>query len=340
LFVDNERINNLRQNANMLVSAYGEGNMKGLWLESGQFSFRDDLPMPQAGEGELLLRTLCTGICGTDLELQRGYYNFTGIAGHEFVAEVVGGGAFSGQRIVADINIGCGQCSFCEIGLNNHCSDRTVVGIKNRPGAFAEFLTIPEKNIFPVPDTLSNLQAVLIEPVAAALEILEQVVVEDQSDVLIIGAGRLGTLIAHVLVSAGLNVDIQVRNPLRQKHFDHSSIRIVTDIKQNDYSLVIECSGHTEGFSSAVAAIRPRGTIVMKSTYASSLNFDASHLVVNEISLVGSRCGPTGKAIQWMQENDLGQLEISTLGFENVELAFERASDPTIYKVVFSSDDS
>jgi len=314
--------------------------MKGLWLEAGQFSYRDDLPMPQAREGELLIRTLCSGICGTDLELQRGYYDFSGIAGHEFVGEVVSDGELAGQRIVADINIGCGRCSFCLRGLNNHCPTRKVIGIKGHAGAFAEFLTVPERNVFRIPDSLSNHQAVLVEPVAAALEILEQVPVDKQSHVLIIGAGRLGTLIANVLASAGLEVEIQVRNPLRLKYFENPSIKAIENFKHSHYPLVIECTGQPSGFSSALQAVMPRGTIVMKSTYASELNLDASYVVVNEISLMGSRCGPTDKAIQWMQENNTEWLEMSTHRFEEVDLAFEQAKDPSIYKVLFSNEES
>ena len=314
--------------------------MKGLWLEEGQVSYREDLPMPQLEKGELLVRTLCTGICGTDLELQRGYYDFSGIAGHEFVGEVVGNGALAGQRIVADINIGCGQCSFCDKGLNNHCQDRKVIGIKSHDGAFAEFVAVPERNMFSVPENLSNFEAVLVEPVAAALEILEQISVEDQTRVLVIGAGRLGVLIANVLASAGLEVEIQVRNPLRLKHLKSPLINVTEEIKKCHYSLVIECSGQATGFSSALEAVTPRGTIIMKSTYASSLEFDASFVVVNEISLIGSRCGPTAKAIRWLQENSLSHLEISTHGFEDAELAFQLARDPSIYKIVFSDNTS
>ena len=148
--------------------------MNGLWLENGVFTYREDLPMPEAGEHELLVRTLCAGICGTDIELQRGYYDFHGVAGHEFVGEIIGSGRLAGKRIVADINIGCGRCQYCLQGLRNHCSSRKVVGIKNQPGAFAEFLVVPEENVHVVPDALSNQQAVLDEitvPLQTALDL-------------------------------------------------------------------------------------------------------------------------------------------------------------------------
>jgi threonine dehydrogenase-like Zn-dependent dehydrogenase len=324
----------------MIASVDGDEHMKGLWLEDGQVSFREDLPMPRVENGELLVRTLCAGICGTDLELLRGYYDFSGIAGHEFVGEVVGKGALAGQRIVADINIGCGQCTFCDRGLNNHCQNRKVIGIKNHGGAFAEFVAVPERNMFPVPMSLSNLEAVLVEPVAAALEVLEQVSSEDHSRVLVIGAGRLGILIATVLASAGLEVDIHVRNPTRLKYLKSSLINVISEISKCQYSLVVECSGQTSGFSSALEAVAPRGTIIMKSTYASSLNYDASYVVVNEISLIGSRCGPTDKAITWLQQNSLRHLEISSYGFEEAELAFQLARNPSIYKIVFTNNTS
>ncbi|MFP6808549.1 MAG: alcohol dehydrogenase catalytic domain-containing protein [Pseudomonadales bacterium] len=314
--------------------------MKGLWLDDGQFSYREDLVRPKASTGELLLKTLCTGICGTDLELQRGYYGYTGIAGHEFVGEVVSQGNLSGKRVVTDINIGCGHCSYCDQGLENHCSARSVIGIKNQAGAFAEYLVVPEANIYLVPDSLSNHQAVLIEPLAAALEVLEQVDVAGIDRALVIGAGRLGLLCAEVLAASGLEVSVLVRSKARLQHFRNDTI---TTLDQNDFDelpgksfpLIVESSGSPAGFASALAKIAPRGTVVMKSTYYGKLELDASQVVVNEVTLLGSRCGPFDTALDWMSQHALSHLAFSSHPFSQVDRAFSDATNPSIYKVVF-----
>lgn len=311
--------------------------MKGLWLENNEFAFRDDLIRPEPEKGELLIKTLCTGICGTDLELQRGYYAFTGIAGHEFVGEVVTQGALIGKRIVSEINIGCGNCALCAADLQNHCVTRRVIGIKGQGGAFAEYLVVPEDNIFVVPASISNRHAVLIEPLAAALEILEQVSPGSFNRALVIGAGRLGILVAEVLASTGLEVSLLVRRQERLRHVGNSDISIIDQIKDSAFPLVVETSGQAAGFSAALAAVAARGTIVMKSTYDGQLALDASKIVVNELMLIGSRCGPFAKAIDWLLSHNLDHLVFSSHTFEDAEDAFSRARDPAIYKVVFES---
>lgn len=309
--------------------------MKGLWLENNEFVFRDDLNRPEPEKDELLIKTLCTGICGTDLELQRGYYTFTGIAGHEFVGEVVTQGALFGKRIVSEINIGCGSCALCTSNLQNHCVSRKVIGIKGHGGAFAEYLVVPQDNIFIVPADVSNRHAVLIEPLAAALEILEQVNPSSFNRVLVIGSGRLGILVAEVLASTGLKVSLLVRRQQRLRHVGNPDINIIEQISDSDYPFVVETSGQAAGFSTALAAVAARGTIVMKSTYDGQLALDASRIVVNELTLVGSRCGPFEKAIDWLLSHNLNHLIFSGHAFEDVEYAFSRALDPSIYKVVF-----
>ena len=312
--------------------------MKGLWLEENEFVFRDDLIRPEPDKGELLIKTLCSGICGTDLELQRGYYDFTGIAGHEFVGEVTTPGAFFGNRIVSEINIGCGKCAMCAADLQNHCVSRRVIGIKQQGGAFAEYLVVPEDNIFVVPEGISNRHAVLIEPVAAALEILEQVEPGNFNKALVVGAGRLGILVAEVLAGTGLNVSLLVRRQERLRHIGNSDIDIVEQINDSDFPLVVETSGRAAGFSTALSAVSARGTIVMKSTYDGPLELDASKIVVDELVLIGSRCGPFQKAIDWLESHNLDHLVFSSHTFEDVEYALSRARDPAYYKVVFEPE--
>ena len=309
--------------------------MKGLWLENGKLEYLQDMAKPRAAENELLLKTLCTGICGTDVELHRGYYDFTGVPGHEFVGEVVSAGSWHGKRVVASINIGCGRCAYCQRGLANHCKAREVIGIKNRQGAFAEYLTVPGKNCFVLPEELSNHMGVLVEPVAAALEIVEQVKLTGIDEVLVVGAGRLGVLIATVLASFELRVSVLVRTDKRREYLQSDTINIVTSVAAEIYPLVIECSGQASGFSSALAAVKARGTIVMKSTYKGELTFNASKIVVDEICLQGSRCGPFAKAIAWLQENSLSALTFERFRFDQVAQAFSCAEANDVYKVVF-----
>ena len=216
--------------------------MKGAWLEERQLVFRDDLPMPQVREGEALVRVLLAGICNTDIELTRGYYPYSGVPGHEFVGE------FEGKRVVGEINASCGTCEACLDGRRTHCERRTVLGIKDRNGSFAEYLALPVENLHLVPDTVENELAVFTEPLAAALEIQEQIRVGPEDRVLVVGNGKLGRLIAASLALTGCKLTVIGRQ--------HS------EIAPRSFDVVVECSGNAEGFALARHAVRPRGTIV------------------------------------------------------------------------------
>jgi len=251
--------------------------MRALWLEDRTLSLREiDVPTPPPGE--VLVRVLAAGVCNTDIELTRGYYPFAGVPGHEFVGEV------DGKRVVGEINAVCNRCPACLSGRRTHCDNRTVLGIINRNGAFAEYLTLPEENLHFVPDDVPTEEAVFAEPLAAALEIQEQVRVTADDRVLVVGRGKLGTLIAQTLLLTGCQLTVVGRGDAGPpaKSFD----------------IAVECSGNPAGFATARAALRPRGTLVMKSTYAGDLTVNASSLVVDEITLVGSRCGPFQAAIE------------------------------------------
>ena len=285
--------------------------MRALWLENQKLSLRTDVPEPEAP----LIRTLFAGICNTDIELTRGYYPFRGIPGHEFVGEL------EGQRVVGEINAVCHTCEACRNGRPTHCEKRTVLGIKDRNGAFAEYLTLPVENLHVIPDSIETEEAVFVEPLAAALEIQEQIRISSDDRVLVVGHGKLGRLVARTLALTGCNLTVASRGAVvLEKHFD----------------VVIECSGNPEGFEIARRAVRPRGTIVMKSTYAGALTVNASSLVVDEITLIGSRCGPFDKAIDLLAAKKVAVRDLidAVYPLDDALTAFEHAQRKSALKVL------
>jgi len=313
--------------------------MRGLWLEDRKLRLRDDLPLPEPPEGELRVRVLQAGICNTDLELLKGYYPYTGVPGHEFVGVVDDGqGPLSGRRVVGEINAACGRCPTCRDGHDRHCPSRTVLGIVNRNGAFAEFLTLPEKNLHPVPASAPHEIATFTEPVAAALEIQEQVAIGRDDRVLVIGDGKLGQLIARTLALTGCELLAAGRHRRKLELLGEAGIPACLSNALGDdrFDVVVECTGNPEGFELARARTRPRGTLVLKSTYAGDLQLDASALVVDEITLIGSRCGPFPPALELLAA---GKIEVRpliearyplSLGIE----AFDHARRPESLKIL------
>ena len=319
--------------------------MKCIWLEAGALQHKN-VPTPQPAQGECLLAIKQAGICGTDRELLRGYYNFQGIAGHEFVATVErGSAAWQDKRVVADINISCEVCEHCSRGLQHHCPQRRVIGIKDQTGAFAEYMCIPERNLFELPASMSDYQAVQLEPLAAALQILDQIALDATDRVLVVGAGRLGRMVCRVLKTRGQKVSVLVRDKAKvAKTLDGIDVLSQADLGSL-FNIVIECTGHQDGMALALAAIEPRGTIVVKSTYANPLTIDMSQLVVNEISLVGSRCGDLGKAISWMVDNGeefdlhLNNDKVHAFALSEYQQAFDEAANTGLEKVIFNQFD-
>lgn len=313
--------------------------MKALWLENNQLQLRSDVPIPEPLPGEALVRVVRAGICNTDLELLRGYYPYTGILGHEFVGVVEQGPKqLVGVRVVGEINAVCGECRFCRSGQPTHCENRTVLGIVNRNGAFAEYLTLPSANLHPVPDNVPTDVATFTEPVAAALEIQQQVPVRPDDRVLVVGDGKLGQLVAQTLALTGCDLLVVGRHRNKLDYLAARGIKtgladVVTD---RAFDLSVECTGNPEGFAIARRALRPRGTLVLKSTYAGHLTFDASSLVVDEITLIGSRCGPFPQALQVISQEqvDVKYLIQSHYPLDEAIAAFDRAQERGILKVL------
>ena len=281
--------------------------MKALWLENRAVSLRE-VPVPDS-DGEALIRVSLSGICGTDLELVRGYYPFTGVLGHEFVGEVVDSPDpdWLGSRVVGEINSACGTCPTCRAGHPTHCEDRTVLGIVNRDGAHAEFVRLPLANLHRVPDAVNNDAAVFTEPLAAALEILQQVHIAPTDRVLLVGAGRLGQLVAQVLALTGAELEVVARHALQRALLRDRDIATVRDgdVTPRSYDVVVEATGSPSGLALARSALRPRGTLVLKSTYAGEVTLDLSSFVVDEITVVGSRCGPFAPALRLLERGDV-----------------------------------
>ena len=319
--------------------------MRAVWLENQALSFRRDVPEPKPLAGEALVKVHLAGICGTDLELVKGYYPFSGIPGHEFVGEIVLAPEQPdrvGQRVVGEINVSCGSCRHCLAAQPTHCDNRSVLGIKNRDGAFAEYLCLPLNNLNAVPDSVSNDEAVFVEPLAAALEIQEQVKIRSTDRVLVLGAGRLGQLIAQTLVPLDCDLKVVARHKNQQAILAGRQIGWidVQAVRQRAFDIVIEATGSAEGVALAQQAVRPRGTIVLKSTISenenSQINFSA--LVVDEITLVGSRCGPFAPTLHLLENQLVDPTVLITEHYKLSEAlkAFEHAAAPGALKILLN----
>ena len=276
--------------------------MRGLWLETQALRLREDIPLPVPPSDEALVRVHLAGICNTDLELVRGYYPFEGVPGHEFVGSVVEAASapeWVGRRVAGEINAACGSCVSCRAGRPTHCEKRTVLGIVARDGAFATHLRLPIRNLHAVPDSLADEAAVFVEPTAAALEIQQQVSVSPADRVVVIGAGKLGHLVAQTLAVTGCSLLVAGRSPRPLALLAARGIATasVSALEPRAADLVVECTGHPDGLELARRAVRPRGTIVLKSTYHGKAEVDLARFVVDEITLVGSRCGPFAPAL-------------------------------------------
>jgi alcohol dehydrogenase len=309
-------------------------------LENGVVTTRE-IPLPHRLPGFALLRLLVGGICNTDLELQRGYYHFAGTPGHEFVAEVVEADTPSlvGRRVVGEINLGCAHCEWCRKGLGRHCPNRTVLGIVKHPGAFAEFLTLPERNLHVLPAGIPLERAVFTEPLAAACEILDQVTIPAGETVAVLGDGKLGLLVAMVLNAHGAKVHLFGRHP--EKLRIAAATGVTTELASGkppiaEYDRVVEATGNPEGLRTAAAMARPRGTVILKSTVHGDVAIDTAAIIVNEITLVGSRCGRFEAALPLLGDERIRLEEMIAGRFplQDAARAFERAAQAGVLKVL------
>jgi 2-desacetyl-2-hydroxyethyl bacteriochlorophyllide A dehydrogenase len=315
--------------------------MRALWLEAPDLRYRDDLTPPLAPPGEAVVRVILAGICGTDLELQRGYYPFAGIPGHEFVGvveEAPGAPGWIGRRVVGEINAACGACATCRAGRRTHCPVRTVLGIRGRAGAFAERLVLPIENLLEVPAGVPDEEAVFTEPLAAALHVQAQVEFRGDLRVVVLGAGRLGTLVARTLARTGAELRVVARAASRRDRLRAEGLDAVApdDVEARRADVVVDCTGHPEGLAQARAAVRPRGTIVLKSTYAGEAAVNLSSVVVDEVTVVGSRCGAFAPALEALAARSV---HVADLVDERLPLArgveaFARAGRAGVLKVL------
>ena len=277
--------------------------MKALVLEGPRTLALRDRPTPER-DGECRIRVRMAGICGTDLQMLDGYAGFRGVPGHEFVGIVEAAPpddrSWIGRRVAGEINIGCGRCAWCAAGVKEHCTTRTVVGIRERDGAFAEYVSLPARNLHAIPDGLSDEAAVFVEPVAAACRILEQVAVDDHAHVGILGDGRMGLLVAQVLRTATPHVTVLGRHQHKLEIARRLGLAVRSSAaaeRIERFDIVVDATGRPEGLRRALGIVRPRGTLVMKSTFHGEAPIESWPIVVDEITLVGSRCGPFDRAI-------------------------------------------
>lgn len=313
--------------------------MLGLWLENKKIKLENNLSVPIPEKDEALIKVDMAGICNTDLELIKGYYPFNGILGHEFVGTVVKGPSdFINNRVTAKINIACGQCLNCQRELEEHCQSRKVLGIFGKNGAFADYLTMPIRNLYLIPDEIETYQATFIEPLAAALEIQQQINILPHHKVLVLGDGKLGNLITQTLQLTQCELWLVGRHPEKYLPFAEKGVTVGNEeiIKPQYFDIVIEATGKADGFKAAVSALRPRGTLVLKSTYSGTININMAPIVVNEITIIGSRCGPFSLAIELLSKKkiDINPLIDEVYPLLDAIEAFSHAAKPGAKKIL------
>lgn len=318
--------------------------MRGLYVENGALSFRADLPRPEPRAGHSRIRVHQAGVCATDLALVRGYMGFQGTPGHEFVGQAIDG-PHEGARVVGEINAACGKCDWCTRDLGRHCPNRTVLGILNHPGCFAEEVILPNGNLLEVPAEVSTDAATFAEPVAAAFEIHEQLPLHPGMRTLVAGDGRLGLLCAQMLARFNTHVTVAGRHKDRASLLP-AGVEIVEGLLEEDspgprpstetFDLAVEATGRPEVLQRLIPWVRPRGHLVLKTTSEAPAPLDLSLAVVNEISLVGSRCGLFAPALEALRDQSVRVEEMIQARYplEDGVLAFEKASEPGTLKVL------
>ncbi|MEC4686149.1 MAG: alcohol dehydrogenase catalytic domain-containing protein [Nitrospirota bacterium] len=316
--------------------------MKAVFFDN-KLEFVEDYPVPEPAEDEALIRVSRAGICNTDLEIRKGYSGFKGIIGHEFVGvvEKINGKdrGLTGRRVVGEINCGCGLCSYCLRGLKNHCPNRKVLGILNKDGAMAEYITLPAKNLLKVPENITAEEAVFTEPLAAAFEITQGVHIKPTDKILVMGDGKLGLLCCLVLnlLQADLSLVGKHEDKLRIARGQNVKTILLDNLEmEKSYDTVVESTGSADGFEMALKLVKPGGTVVLKSTVAEGREMNLAPLVIDEITVVGSRCGPFKPALRALERKsiDVRPLITGIFPFERAKGAFEKAEEKGSLKVI------
>ena len=314
--------------------------MRALYFKEDRLYYRPNYQEPERQPGQALIEVSLAGICSTDLEIVRGYAGFEGVPGHEFVGTVLEAddGDLVGKRVVGGINLGCGICGICLGQGPEHCPDRTVLGIINHDGAFADLLTLPESNLLEVPNDIEDERAVFAEPLAAALRILEQEVVSPSSAMAVVGPGKLGMLIAQVMRLAGGHVVVLGRRA-ESLVFPEKlgfQIGIASHVAAESFDIVVEATGNEAGLAHSLRIIKPQGLLVLKSTFAGLASVDLSRIVVSEIRVIGSRCGPFEPALRLLAAGEIevaGMIEAIYPLDKGLD-AFEHAAQPGVRKIL------
>jgi len=269
-----------------------------------------DYPVPTPARGEALLQVRLAGVCATDLEITKGYMSFTGVLGHEFIGNVVSCESkpdLVGKRVTGEINIGCNECDWCRRGLANHCPKRSVLGILDKDGAMAEFLTLPAKNLHIIPDSVSDKAAALTEPLAAAFQITKEHRITPADSVCVLGGGRLGALSALAIKETGCKLIVGGRNPEKNKIINNLGIdTTLPEDLASSFDFVVDCTGSAEGLNHAIRLTKPKGTTILKTTVARPTPVDLNNIVINELKISGSRCGPFKLALDFLDKVYIG----------------------------------
>lgn len=297
-----------------------------------------DRPAPTPADGEVLVRVVRAGVCETDLQLIKGYMGFRGVLGHEFVG-IAESGSMTGRRVVGEINCACWKCETCRRGLNTHCPNRTVLGILNHDGAFADLIAVPQRNLHPVPDSLSDDVAVFTEPVAAAFQIPVQVPIHANDRIVVLGDGRLGNLCAQVLARLSSRVLVVGKHDEKLallRSMGLAVARLSDQLDERGADIVVDCTGSESGLPTALKLVRPRGTIVLKTTVAGAQTLAWAPFVIDEVTLVGSRCGPFDQALAALAR---GEVNVKPLISDRFDLsrgleALTRAQTKPVLKVL------
>lgn len=308
--------------------------MKGIYYDGKDALYREDIPMPVQKAGESLVKIRMCAVCNTDKEVRKGYRpDFRGVMGHEFVGEVLDSPVkdLIKKRVVGELNAACGKCIYCKTGRPTHCDSRRVLGMSDKDGAFAEYMTIDTDLLHVISDGLPDEIAIFTEPLAAALEILTQIHISPDKNAAVLGDGRLALLTAQVLALTGIDLTVIGKHPEKLELFKPFA-KVVTQGEREGYEYVAECTGSETGLPSALELVRKKGTVILKSTYAGKLSLDMSMVAVNEITIVGSRCGPFEPALKLLLE---GKVKLPPIELYDL-IDFEKAFASRAFKAGFT----